>query len=523
MNMKYSFKPLYKSKKILLAALVAVVGGAAGFALTLSNPQAAVADDADAANHRRGNTHINEYMQANWNADLARGIPYPSRTEPIVLRGSWYDMGRQYGKSAGKYIRIVYDANYGLFLNSQLDTTKLGGIVDMYMNESKKLSPEMVEFIRGIAKGAERDLNGADFASALTNTQKIMFMNCLFEIVLPSAWPHVAELMGLPPQQQTNVAWEPFASHSWAAWDDMTRSHNGMLGGTRDQPWFPTLYNVSYVAIPSDRRAAVTWSNSIAGLVTASATMNENGVGLANTIVSHKKQYFGVPALVTTAHTSFFAHSAREAADIYTIGTPEYRQKTGRKTLASTVGFFQTFADERRALVVERTGRNYAVRTAGDQHERSDYVVLPNHALAPYSYDEFARPTGQPMENWTIPSGPSSSTWSRYWALFHEFDKNRGRVTPKFAQETIATLKHTYTPGGQLVTEKDGIPVWRLGLTPERWLIPNPADPNSPPTGGNNMYFVADLNKREVDWVQGIPSHWEGAWDHVSLSDYRRN
>ncbi len=514
--MKHLLSRLYKTKKPLLVSVAAIVG-LAGFASALLVPQSA------STAQRGGNTHINEYMQANWNAELARGIPYPARTGLKVLKGSWYEMGQQYGQSFGKYVRIVYDANYGLFLSSQLDPAKLGPILDLYMNETKKLSPEMVEFVRGIGNGAAPELNGADHATALTNTQKIMLINCLFEVVLPSAWPHVAQLMGVEPPD-ANVQWEPFASHSWAAWGDMTRGHDGIMGGTRDQPWFPTMYNVSYVAVPSDRRAAVTWTNSIAGMVVASAQVNEHGVGTANTIVSHKQQYFGVPALLSTAYIAFFAHSAREAADIYTIGTPEYRQKTGRQTLASTVGFFQTFADAKEGLVVERTGRHYAVRTTGDQNERGDYVVLPNHALAPDSYDESGNLTGKPMVDWTIPSGPTSSTQSRYWALFHEFDKqigqhNKAKVDPKFARETIATMKHSYTPDGQLITEKDGIPIWRLGLTPERWLIPNPADPNSLPTGGNNMYFVADLKKGDINWVQGIPSHWKGPWDHVSLRD----
>jgi hypothetical protein len=468
----------------------------------------------------RGNTHTNEYMQANWNAQIARGIPYPVRTEPMVLRGSWDEMGRQYGKSSGKYIRIVYDAFYGLWLNSRLDPNKLGAVLDRYQGEAKTLSPEMVEFAQGISEGAAIELDDADHAPALTNMQKIMLINCPFEVVFPTAWPHVAEMMGMSQPSQTNVAqWEPFASHTWAAWGNMTPGGGTIMGGTRDQPWFPTLYNVSYVAIPSDKKAAVTWGNAIAGLVASSAQVNEHGVGLGNTTVSERTQYFGVPHIFTTAYISFFAHNAKEAVDIFTKGTPDYRQATSRSTLAATTGFFQAFADSREGFVVERTGRNYAVRTTGDQHEPGDYVVLANHAVAPDSNDEFGDPMGQPMEDWTTPSGPDSSTRSRYWALFYEFDKYRGKVTPKFAEKTIAPLKHTYTPDGQLVTERDGIPVWRLGLTPERWLIPNPADPNSLPTGGNNMYFVTDLKNRDIYWIQGIPSHWSGKWDHVSLSD----
>lgn len=466
------------------------------------------------------NAFIHEYMKANWDSRVARGIPYPSRTPPKVLRGSWYGMGRQYGESFDRYIRVVYDSYYNLFLTSQLDPNKLGAVLDMYSDETKKLSPEMVEFVRGIGDGAAKELNKADHPGPLSNRQKIMFLNCLFEVVIPPAWPHVAKLMGEQPPSAKSDNWQPFASHAWAAWGDMTK-HGTIMGGTRDQPWMPTLYNASYIAVPSDRRAAVTWGNVIAGHVASSAQVNEHGVGLGNTIVSHKEQHVGVPALLATAHISFFAHSAREAADMLTVGTRDYRNRTHRKTLATTVGFFQIFADAKKAYTVERTGRHYAVRTAGTQHERHDYTVLANHAVANYSYDEFGKPTGQPMEDWTIPSGPASSSKSRYWALFYEFAK-RKHIDVKDAQKDIATMKYTYTPDGKKVTEKGGIPVWRLGLTPERWLIPNPADPKSFPTGGNNIYFVADLKKTDVYWVQGIPSHWKGKWHHVSLRDFAR-
>jgi hypothetical protein len=472
-----------------------------------------------ASTERTGNTHIDEYMRANWNAQIARGIPYPSRTEAIVLRGSWYEMGRQYGQSKADYIRIVYDAYYELWLKSKLDPSKLGMILDRYTAVTQQFTPEIVTFIRGMSDGAASRLNGAEHASALTNGQKIMLINCLFEVVVPPAWPHVAELMNmaLPPHLSASE-FEPFASHAWAAWGDMTASGRSIIGGTRDQPWMPTMYNTSYVAMPSDPRASKTWGNVVSGLVAASAQVNAHGVGIANTVVPHKHQYFGVPVLLVTAHISFFARSAEEATAMFTVGTREYRRRTGRSTLAGTVGFFQVFADASKGIVVERTGRHYAVRTAGSQGERGDYTVLANHAMAAYSTNEHGKPAGRPMENWTVPSNPdSSSSHSRYWALYHEFGRQRGKLNAEMAQRRIAPMKYSYTPGGRLVTEKGGVPIWRLGLTPERWLIPNPADPNSMPTGGNNMYFIADLRKCRVYWLQGIPSHWNGAWESVSL------
>lgn len=511
--MKNVLLKLSKNKLLLVAVIVllgAIIGLVVMLAMQKPQPKSQPAPVGK-------NTHIDEYMKANWNSKVARDVPFPARTKLAVLKGSWYEMGQQYGQSFGDYVRIVYDSFYGLFLTSKLDTTKLAGVLDKYMDETEKLSPEMLEFVRGIGDGAAPHLDKADNATALSNTHKIMFINCLFEVVFPPAWPHVAEMMGVEaPEVSTTI--EPFASHAWAAWGNMTNTGGGIMGGTRDQPWYPTLYNVTYVAVPSDGRAAKTWSNAIAGLVVASAQVNEHGVGMGNTIVDHQQQYFGVPTLMTTAYISFFAKSAREAADIYTIGTPEYRQKTGRETLAATSGFFQTFADAKEGFVVERTGRNYYVRQKGSQQEPADYIVLSNHSVAGASNDEMKQPTGKPMKDWTRPY-PSDSSSYRYWTLFHEMKNNQGNISVEFAQKNIATLKYIYGEDGTRITERDGVPVWRLGLSPERWTIPKPEDPNSLPTGGNNIYFVADLKKRDVYWVQGIPSHWSGPWQHVSLQD----
>lgn len=470
-----------------------------------------------------GNVEISRYMERNWNAEIARGIPYPTRSPFLVLRGSWHSMGVQYGQGAGQYIRIVYDALYTRWLGSGLDPAKLPGVLDMYALQTRKLGPELDSFMRGMAKGARTELTTATHAAALSDYHKILFLNSLFEVVIPPAWPHVAELMGTKRAPATQTGFEPFASHSWAASGAATSRGGTIAGGTRDQPWWPLFYSVSYVAIPSDPQANVTFGNTIAGTIAASAQVNDRGVYIGNTIIGGAEQEFGVPALLTTAYVSFFADSAREAADMFTLGPTGYRRRTKRDTLASTVGFNQLVADPGASLVVERTGRRYAVRATGDQGEPASYQVLTNHNLANWSHNDKGRRTTEPMSDFG--SGGGTDTESRYRALFWELAYNRGAVDVDLGTDRIAKLKHSYTSGGEMVTHQNGIPIWRLGITPERYTgISNPADPNAFPSGGNLMYIVADLKNLNVYYTQGIPSHWRGPWDHVWLGNpgYRR-
>lgn len=503
---------------LLLASGLAIAGS--GAVSTASESDGAV---------MRGNAEIDRYMAENWNAEIARGIPYPARSPRVFLQGSWHEMGVQYGEATGQYVRIVYDALYGLWLRSGLDPAKLPAVLDLYVRETRKLSPEMVQFIRGIARGASDDLATATHAAALDDFRKVFFVNSLFEVVIPSAWPLVAELMGesraAAAAAARTVDFAPFASHAWAAWGASTPAGSGLAGGTRDQPWFPLLYSAAYVASPADPKANVVFGHSIAGIVAASAQVNDEGLFIGNTIVGGtwrpeagiREQDVGVPALIVTASVSFFADSAAEAAEQFTLGTEAYRRLTGRKTLAYTVGFNQLVADASSALVVERTAHRYAVRAAGDQAERGPYVVLTNHNLAGHSFDAEARRTDEPMTQFGTAGGESSVV--RYHALFWEIANDLGAVDTAFGTDVLAKLKHYYTPEGEKVTEKDGIPVWRLGLTPERFLLRDPADPDAFPFGGNLMYVVADLESLDVFWTQGIPDHWVGPWDHVWLGD----
>jgi len=43
-----------------------------------------------------GNTEVAHYMEAGWDGDIARGMPYPASAPRVLLHGSWSEMGEQY-------------------------------------------------------------------------------------------------------------------------------------------------------------------------------------------------------------------------------------------------------------------------------------------------------------------------------------------------------------------------------------------------------------------------------------------
>lgn len=443
-------------------------------------------------------------------------------------------MGKQYGEFQAKYIRIVFDALYSLWEKSGIGNSSLRSAIVQFARESRLYTPQMVGFIDGTAIGASAELDKAIYANALSNFDKVFFINSLFEMAIPSSWEFLAELTGeklegqtvefIKSLQKSNDA--SFASHAWAAWGEATRSGGCFAGGARDHPWFPLLYSCAYVAIPEESEAKITFVNTISGVIAASSQLNEKGVYVSNTIVENtwnsaagtREHDVGVPALISTAHVSFFAGTAFEAARMVTTGDDSFKTVPGRKIFPYTVGFNQLFADRDRALVVERTAHRYLVRSAGMNSERGSYLVLANHNVGKKS-NSLEGESDDPMEKFGAGESFDNSSASRYWSLNHLLAKHLGSIDLEFGIEEVEKMKHIFTKEGNKVDVIDGIPVWRLGLSPERFLFKNPKDEKEFPYGGSLTSTVADLENLDVYFVLGIPDYWEGPWQHVSLAD----
>ena len=474
------------------------------------------------------------YLKSSWDESIAKGEPYPNKIPFTVLHGSWEEMGKQYGKFQAKYIRIVFDALYSLWAKAGIRNSSLESAIAKFAEISRLYTPEMVSFIDGISDGASGELDKAIYSNALSNFDKVFFINSLFELAIPSSWEFLAELTGekletetvefIKSLQRSNDA--SFASHAWAAWGKATRSGGCLAGGARDQPWFPLLYSCAYVAIPEDDDAKITFVNTISGVIAASSQLNEKGVYVSNTIVENtwnpiariREKDVGVPALIATAHVSFFAETTSEAARMITTGGVGFKSTEGRKTFPYTVGFNQLFADRDHALVVERTAHHYYVRSAGMSGEIGDYLVLTNHNIGKMSNTQDGESI-DPMGKFGAGESFDNSSASRYWSLYHLLANQLGKIDLEFGIEELEKMKQIFTKDGDKLDSISGIPVWKLGLSPERFLFRNPRDEAEFPYGGSLTTTVADLDNLDVYFVLGIPDYWDGPWQHVSLAD----
>ena len=478
--------------------------------------------------------NLKGYLESNWDETIAGDEYYPNRMPYTVLRGTWEAMGTQYGKFQARYIRIVYDALYSLWLKSDLRPTTLRELMKKFEEETSAFSPQMMEFLKGEAAGATDELGAAIHADAMSSFEKVFFVNSMFELAIPSSWEFLAEISGQTLSTEAIdfmrslqiSADSSFASHSWAAWGAATRSGSSVVGGVRDQPWFPLMYSCSYIAIPADPSAKITFVNTISGVIAASAQLNEKGVYVGNTIVGNtwnseagiREQAIGVPALIATAHVSFFANSAKDAATILTTGDEKFRSSTGRNMFPYTVGFNQLFADRRGGLVVERTANHYWVRAVGESRERGSYIVLTNHNLSTKSIGADGE-SQIPMEKFGSGESSDRSSAARYWSLNHALSNNIGRIDVGLGMNEIETMKHIFTKEGKRVDEINDIPVWKLGYTPQRFLFHNPRSEIEFPYGGSLTATVADLESLDVYYTLGLPEYWDGPWQHISLAD----
>jgi hypothetical protein len=107
------------------------------------------------------------------------------------LRGSWSQIGRQYGEQAGDLIRMVYEG----WCRELLPIQGTPDVMAAYLREQEAyyeaLVPEALELMHGIADGAATELAASAFPHELDHFQKILMINSYFG------------LMGKPPGDGT--------------------------------------------------------------------------------------------------------------------------------------------------------------------------------------------------------------------------------------------------------------------------------------------------------------------------------
>jgi len=482
---------------------------------------------------------LGEYVPGGRNVEAYRYVhtegypPFPDRARFIsILTGSWYQMGVQFAQRSGDATRCVSDiwwkAECDMF--GKEETLKA---MKLYEAQIAALDQNLVDFMRGLADGAAPWLSQSQYADKThalygTNYQRVLAVNLWDEWAMlhPSKFPDGSSTYGgtkKAPPVTGCAGCSAFAARGGATSDGRTiAAHN------RHSPYDPRAYAQIFITKPSKGMGNTCWVLSNCPQVAANQVVNDQGLSLILLFggVSNPKSWkhsggpyigegFGVPWFHLFLYVGTHADTAKEAIEILTRGTPEYRAKTGRNSLLRGGGWIFLVSDEETLAVVEATADRYAVRYSGEftpGWTSKDYIVSTNHYLCDFSYDEDNNRTDVPMTIFNVHPTSEDRFWTMMWDIKHRY----GRID-KYMAQAIMCGRYSYDKDtGEKIScaERDG-----------KWHIYGEVKACNE---GSNVSFrggtidskiaILDGKHSEVYWTLGNGSDWEGAWDAYFFS-----
>jgi hypothetical protein len=486
------------------------------------------------------NSHLDEYY-------VAPGYPpYDDHPRYLgVLRGSWYEIGHQYGEKAGDLIRLTYEGWYQEIIAIQGSNQNIVDYVHQQDAYYRTLVPEALEMMRGIADGAKEDLDGSLYAAAMTNYEKILMINSYFG------------LQGRPPATTSSAtpaaasgAGDEYNCSGAVVFGNATKDGKLIHVSSEDQHFFPQEYLVAFIVKPSDPRAHSYTITDTAGEIGSEQAINDHGVvvsGYAGGGVDIRSptaeapfsgyRRAGLDWQVGDFYATAFASSAKEAVELLTVGRPEYREASGKKIVIGKCnkGANWVVSDKHEAYVVESIPADlngvarYAVRRPGDKDEiGANYIVSTNQVEASYSCDEdnvcsAAHPMSQHGNSTQNPNffGLSGSG-QRFWTLMWLIHDNYGKIDLDMVKQW-RTTHFFYDMGG---TRHDTLDykgsTYPTNLTPGAGVLcrhtVSSAFPGVDQFTGINIYVsISTPHDRTVYRTKGRPCEWVGPWDSLSL------
>lgn len=253
----------------------------------------------------------------------------------VFLKGSFYEMGVQYGKQTGDLIRRNACAVFCEALDFN-DEKEVLSKLPLYINYVKEKTPEIFEFWEGIAAGAEVEL------------EKVALINYEIPLVCESS-----------------------TCSGIAAWGDATVDGRMIVGGNVDSMIFCNLFGVTIIAYPEKGNAFVT-APAAAGHIASGMVLNEKG--LVGTLAGG--QHSRDIDKVIPAYDPIGAMACVMLNNDRLDTVKQYVDEIGIWGGLSTI-----YADIENAYVHERTAAIENIRTAGDYGEK-DYLIIANHYVS---------------------------------------------------------------------------------------------------------------------------------------------
>lgn len=447
------------------------------------------------------------------------------------LKGTWKEMGVQYGQRAGDLIRLVFEGYYDQIFSSIKDAKKIVADSKLFAEYLSKLVPEAYDFIKGIAEGAAPEFKKCAhyYRSVGNDLDKVMIINLYFACRRVTGTQYkwsagvsqlVSPAVAAIPSEDDYPACTGIVVIGKL--DGPTKDGTTIHGGTRDQVFFPQLYEVTYTTSPSDPKAYRIWTVASAGEIGGQMVGNNQGVIVSGFAGGNAKNTwaYGLEWNVGDWYGACFAKTAEEAATILTVGRPGFIEATGSKIVVPAWGINWLISDKTDARVVEIVPGRYAIRKPGDFGEDS-FLICTNHCVATWSYDDKNQKTSVSMVDYGPETGDYSglsASGTRYWTMFWNVKYNFSKIDRNMVMDWYK---------GHFYIDKNGerhdyvwdktlamwVPAHLKSLSPCRHQSGYP-DTMKGTTVDAKVGVAQDL---AFYFTKGRPCDWVGPWDLLNL------
>ncbi len=283
--------------------------------------------------------------------DLKNEVLPPDILPVIILSGSDYELGFQYGQQAGNYIEVNMEAAWADALKTY-SREEVIHTLKANQHYIQKFTPECIDIMKGIADGA----SAAGYKISYTD---IMLLNCTLPKPETSTYPAGAEKSSLPPKKCSVCS----------AWGSTTKDGK-LIGMDTLDGGADAVYGVILVVFPKKGNAYICGAQ--AGEIGDHFLMNNKGLFLGNSggggSPRDKDNNYGLSWSCSLTHLVRFSDNAFQARDMllpWQINIPENFH----------------FVDTRgNACIVEKSAAVQAVRKPGDFGEK-DFLYSTNNYL----------------------------------------------------------------------------------------------------------------------------------------------